>query len=95
MNTEENLSIQEGQVAILNYLRFNKKVAWVAFATSVLFCSDSFSGAVDNGKFVAVIICLIGVVANFHFIFSIVAEQTYMQSFVRFIVKINKKLTIR
>lgn len=95
MNTEENTSIQEGQVAIPNYLRFNKKVAWVAFATSVLFCSDSFLSAVENGNFVAVIICLIEVVANFHCIFSIVAEQAYMQSFVRFIVKINKKLTIR
>lgn len=77
MNTEENPSIQEEQVAIPNYLRFNKKVAWVAFATSVLFCSDSFSSAVENGNFVAVIICLIGVVTNFHFIFSIVAEQAY------------------
>lgn len=77
MNTEVNFSIQEEQVAIPNYLRFNKKVAWVAFATSVLFCNDSFSSAVDEGNIIAYIICLIALVANFHFIFSIVAEQAY------------------
>lgn len=59
MNTEVNFSIQEEQVAIPNYLRFNKKVAWVAFATSVLLCSDSFSSAVDEGNIIACIICLI------------------------------------
>lgn len=78
MNIEENPSIQEGQAAIPNYLRFNKKVAWVAFATSALFCSDSFLSAVDEGNIIECIISLIALVANFHFIFSIVAEQVYM-----------------